>query len=156
MKPINVSSPNTRTRQNNAHATASVFKNGRSFAQEDLCTKNGKWAWELLAAPRPDGSWRPFHTLSAPKRGTVISTKQAIRRLAILGFSYEDAPMRLAIQHPRACSHACADKIPISCKQESVPSGKMPDGTLHFCLFTSWSRRKSPWEPPQLPGSSSD
>lgn len=65
--------------------------------------KNGKWARELLAAQRPDGSWGPFHTLAAPNRGNVISTEQAIRRLAILGFSYEDAPIHLAIHHLRAC-----------------------------------------------------
>ena len=65
--------------------------------------KDGKWARELIAAQRPDGSWGWFHTLSAPRGKGPLTTEQGIRRLAVLGYTYEDAPMRLAIDHLRAC-----------------------------------------------------
>ncbi len=58
--------------------------------------KDGRWAREILALQRPDGLWGPFHTLSEP-RINVLSTEQALRRLRILGYTIEDAPIQQAL-----------------------------------------------------------
>jgi hypothetical protein len=58
--------------------------------------RNGKWVREILALQRPDGLWGPFHTLSEP-RINILSTEQALRRLRILGYATEDAPIQRAL-----------------------------------------------------------
>ena len=65
--------------------------------------KDGKWAKELIAAQRPDGSWGPFHTLSAPRGRARFLLNRRCAVLPSWAILYEDAPMRLAIDHLRAC-----------------------------------------------------
>ena len=70
------------------------FFDGCIVFRSHFMYKDGKWARKLIAAQRPDGSWGWFHTLSTPRSSGA---------LAVLGYTYEDAPMRLAIDHLRAC-----------------------------------------------------
>lgn len=51
--------------------------------------KNSKWADELIARQKSDGSWGYFHSLSEPSKQPV-TTEQALRRLSILGFTIEE------------------------------------------------------------------
>ena len=64
--------------------------------------RNGKWAKKILSLQQPDGSWGNFHTLSV---GTAapITTEQALRRLAILGFTIDDDPIKCAVTYMSDC-----------------------------------------------------
>lgn len=61
--------------------------------------KHTVWASEILAQQKPDGSWGQFHSLSVPTKATPLTTEQALRRLWILGYTKEDAPIRRALRY---------------------------------------------------------
>lgn len=67
--------------------------------------KDGKWARKILEMQNPDGAWgSQFHTLSMPdRRQGLITTEQALRRLKILGFTFEDEPIKRAVDCMCAC-----------------------------------------------------
>jgi hypothetical protein len=65
--------------------------------------KNGKWAKEILDLQQNDGSWGNFHCFSMPNKNYHITTGQAIRRLAILGFTVNDLPIKRAINYMNNC-----------------------------------------------------
>lgn len=59
--------------------------------------KNGKWAKEILDSRNTEGMWGIFHTLSQPVKNKPITTEQTIRRLRILGFAKDDAPIQAVL-----------------------------------------------------------
>lgn len=65
--------------------------------------KNGKWAKQILGARNEEGMWGNFHTLSIPTGNKPITTEQAIRRLRILGYTKEDAPVRDVLERMCLC-----------------------------------------------------
>lgn len=64
--------------------------------------KSGKWAKQILSLQHPDGSWGCFHTLSHPTKENPMTTEQALRRLKVLGFTKDDAPIRRAVRYMEA------------------------------------------------------
>jgi hypothetical protein len=64
--------------------------------------KDSRWAKEIIALQRADGSWGHFHTLSDPTNRPV-TTEQALRRLAILGYTIADEPIRKVVAYMSAC-----------------------------------------------------
>jgi hypothetical protein len=65
--------------------------------------KNGKWAKEILNAQLKDGSWGYFHCFAVPVKNKPITTGQALRRLAVLGFSIDDLPIKRAVDYMNNC-----------------------------------------------------
>lgn len=65
--------------------------------------KNGKWAQQILDIRDEDGMWGTFHTLSQPTGKKPITTEQAIRRLRILGFTKDDAPIQVVLERMCLC-----------------------------------------------------
>lgn len=65
--------------------------------------KDGKWARQILDSRNDEGMWGNFHTLSRPVGNKPITTEQAIRRLRILGFTKEDAPVRTVLERMCLC-----------------------------------------------------
>lgn len=65
--------------------------------------KNGKWAKEILDSRNAEGMWGIFHTLSQPVKNKPITTEQAIRRLRILGFTKDDAPIQTVLERMCLC-----------------------------------------------------
>ena len=65
--------------------------------------KNGKWAEEILNAQLKDGSWGYFHCFAMPLKNKPITTEQALRRLASLGFSINDLPIKKAVHYMNTC-----------------------------------------------------
>lgn len=66
--------------------------------------RQGCWARELLALQRDDGTWPNwcFHSLAQPGNAP-IATEQALRRLAALGFTIADEPIRRIVGTMAAC-----------------------------------------------------
>jgi len=65
--------------------------------------KESKWALSILNLQKSDGSWGYFHTLSNPSSQNPLTTEQALRRLEILGFTIEDAPIQKAVSYMQDC-----------------------------------------------------
>lgn len=64
--------------------------------------KDGKWAWQLMALQREDGSWGRFHSM-ATHGDSPVTTEQALRRLRILGCTIEDDCIRRAVAYMDDC-----------------------------------------------------
>ncbi len=64
--------------------------------------KNTKWANQILALQKPDGSWGNFHSLSV-KNSQHITTEQALRRLKILGYTIQDPSIERAVSYMQEC-----------------------------------------------------
>jgi hypothetical protein len=64
--------------------------------------KDSKWAKEIIALQNANGAWGGFHTLSGPGKNP-ITTEQALRRLSILGFTIDDAPIQKAVAYMSDC-----------------------------------------------------
>ena len=62
-------------------------------------TTNSKWIDKIIALQQPDGSWGSFHSLSKPTKDHPFTTEHALRRLSILGLTYQDAPIKRAVKH---------------------------------------------------------
>jgi hypothetical protein len=65
--------------------------------------KNGKWAEEILNAQLKDGSWGYFHCFAMPLKNKPITTGQALRRLAVLGYTINDLPIKKAVHYMNTC-----------------------------------------------------
>lgn len=72
--------------------------------------KNSKWAEELISLQREDGSWGNFHTASSSSK-PPLTTESALRRLKILGYTIDDAPIQKAVEYMLACMKG-QDAIP--------------------------------------------
>ncbi|MBQ8327104.1 MAG: hypothetical protein IJX86_08525 [Lachnospiraceae bacterium] len=70
----------------------------------ELNYKNGKIAQEIIALQNDDGTWgNEFHSLSIPNNKKPLTTEQALRRLKLLGFTINDAPIKKAVDCMVAC-----------------------------------------------------
>jgi hypothetical protein len=95
--------------------------------------KESKWAKEILSLQSGDGSWGYFHSLSMPSQ-CPITTEQALRRLAVLGYTFEDEPIQKAIFYLNDC---LTDKKHIPDRRE-----KLHDWDIFSSLMIStWIRR---------------
>lgn len=66
--------------------------------------KNSKDAAHIISLQNEDGTWgQMFHSLSLPNKKNELTTEQALRRLMILGFTIDDAPVRKAVDCMTAC-----------------------------------------------------
>lgn len=64
--------------------------------------RDGKWARQLMAMQREDGSWGRFHSM-ATCADSPVTTEQALRRLRILGCTMEDECIRRAVGYMDGC-----------------------------------------------------
>lgn len=64
--------------------------------------REGKWARQIIALQRPDGSWGRFHSMSV-QSGDRFTTEQALSRLERLGFSMQDECIRRAVGYMDDC-----------------------------------------------------
>lgn len=64
--------------------------------------RSGKWARQVIALQREDGSWGDFHSLSVAG-GSKMTTEQALRRLEYLGFTAQDECIRRALSYMDDC-----------------------------------------------------
>jgi hypothetical protein len=83
--------------------------------------KNGKWAKNLIEMQLEDGSWGYFHTLYYDKK-LPITTEQALRRLEILGFTFEDEPIKKTVKYMHNC---LIGKITYPDREERFPNWKI-------------------------------
>lgn len=96
--------------------------------------KESRWAREIISLQHFDGSWGFFHSLSVPSKKYPITTEQALRRLEILGYTIDDAPIQKAVSYMHNCL-AGDNRIPD--KRE-----KLHDWDLFSSLMLSaWIRR---------------
>jgi len=65
--------------------------------------KDGKWAKDILNAQLKNGSWGYFHCFAMPLKNKPITTEQALRRLAALGFTINDLPIKKAVHYMNTC-----------------------------------------------------
>ncbi len=66
--------------------------------------KNGIIAQQIMELQKEDGTWgNEFHSMAMPKAKHPLTTEQALRRLWILGFTIEDAPIRKAVDCMTSC-----------------------------------------------------
>jgi hypothetical protein len=65
--------------------------------------KDGKWAKKIIELQQKDGSWGYFHCFAVPVKNKPITTGQALRRLAILGLTIDDLPIKKAVQYMNNC-----------------------------------------------------
>lgn len=56
--------------------------------------KETKWAKEIIGLQQPDGMWGYFYSLSEPQRYR-LTTEQALRRLAVLVFTFKNKYVKL-------------------------------------------------------------
>lgn len=97
--------------------------------------KNSKWAHDILSKQKEDGSWGFYHSLGqAERKKHQVTTEQALRRLQILGYTYEDVPIRKAVDYLHACLKG---KRQIPDRREKVLN--WDDFTE--LMFSTWIRR---------------
>jgi hypothetical protein len=65
--------------------------------------KNTKCAEKILSLQNDNGVWNHFHALSIPNNKHPLSTEQALRRLYILGYRIDDAPIEKAVSFMCDC-----------------------------------------------------
>ena len=66
--------------------------------------RNGAIARQIIVQQNEDGTWgNEFHSLAVPTNRYPLTTEQALRRLKILGYTVDDAPIRKAIDCMTAC-----------------------------------------------------
>ncbi|MCL2253458.1 MAG: hypothetical protein FWC09_03360 [Lachnospiraceae bacterium] len=95
--------------------------------------KNSKWANQIIDLQKDDGSWGYFHTLSEQKK-SPLTTEQALRRLSILGYTFDDKPIQKAISYLSDC---LTGKCQIPDRRE-----KLHDWDIFTSLMLSaWIRR---------------
>ncbi len=95
--------------------------------------KDSKWARELIDLQNEEGFWGYFHTLSEPGKYPV-TTEQALRRLQILGYTMDDAPIQKAVGYMNDCL--------LGKKQTPDRREKLHNWDIFTCLMLStWIRR---------------
>jgi len=77
--------------------------------------KNGKWAKEIIETQLENGSWGYFHTLHSHNQVLPFTTEKALGRLEILGFTFEDKPIKKAVKYMHNC---LTGKIPFPDREE--------------------------------------
>lgn len=66
--------------------------------------RNGMIAKQIIALQNEDGTWgNGFHSMAVPTDRYPLTTEQALRRLKILGYTIEDAPVRKAVDCMCSC-----------------------------------------------------
>lgn len=66
--------------------------------------KDGELAQKIIKLQNSDGTWGlAFHSLSQPNNRYPLTTEQALRRLKVLGFTINDAPIRKAVDCMTSC-----------------------------------------------------
>jgi hypothetical protein len=66
--------------------------------------KDGKFAQDIINLQNDDGTWgNAFHSLSQSNKRYQLTTEQALRRLKVLGFTINDAPIRKAVDCMTSC-----------------------------------------------------
>jgi len=65
--------------------------------------KESKWSKEIISLQGNDGSWGYFHSLAMPVSKVPITTEQALRRLAVLGYTIKDEPIQKAVSYLDDC-----------------------------------------------------
>ena len=65
--------------------------------------KNSRWATEIVSLQKENGAWGYFHSLSNPSKNNRITTEHALRRLQILGYTINDAPILNAVSYMQDC-----------------------------------------------------
>lgn len=66
--------------------------------------RNGAIANQIIALQNEDGTWgNEFHSMAVPTGCHPLTTEQALRRLKILGYTIEDAPIHKAVDCMCAC-----------------------------------------------------
>ncbi|QQO09933.1 hypothetical protein [Breznakiella homolactica] len=96
--------------------------------------KNSIWAKRILQLQHDDGSWGYFHTLSNPSPKQPMTTEQALRRLEILGFTYDDKPIRTAVDY---LHHCLTGKIQLPDREEKIHNWKI----FTDLMLAAWIRR---------------
>lgn len=106
--------------------------------------RQGRWAQELLSLQREDGTWPNwcFHSMAQPGRAP-IATEQALRRLAALGFTMADEPIRRIVATMAACLRG---ERKIDAYRESGIDWAMFEPTM----LAAWIRRFDPGQPDAL------
>jgi len=99
--------------------------------------KNGKWAKKIIDMQYEDGSWGYFHTLHTHEKKLPITTEQALTRLEILGFTYEDKPIKKAVKYMQNC---LSGKTPFPDREERFKNWKIG---RDFMLAT-WIKKFTP------------
>ena len=70
----------------------------------DMVRKEGKWAKQIIALQKEDGTWGlQFHCMAVPSGKYPLTTEQALRRLMVLGFDKNDEPVRRSVDYMTAC-----------------------------------------------------
>lgn len=64
--------------------------------------KDGKWARQLIALQKEDGSWGRFHSMDT-SGDDPVTTEQALARLRRLGFTIEEPCIRRAVRYMDDC-----------------------------------------------------
>lgn len=60
--------------------------------------RDGILATRIIELQNDDGTWgQTFHSLAQPNKRYPLTTEQALRRLKVLGFTVNDAPIRKAV-----------------------------------------------------------
>lgn len=66
--------------------------------------RSGETARHIIELQKEDGTWgNMFHSMAMPTNRAPLTTEQALRRLKILGFTIQDAPIRKAVDCMTAC-----------------------------------------------------
>lgn len=66
--------------------------------------KNGQIAQHIIELQKEDGTWgNEFHSMAMPNNKNPLTTEQALRRLQLLGFTIEDAPIRKTVDCMTSC-----------------------------------------------------
>lgn len=106
--------------------------------------RQGRWARDLLSQQQPDGSWPNwcFHSMAQPGKAP-IATEQALRRLAALGFTIADEPIRRIVATMAACLRG---ERKIDTYWETGIDWAMFEPTM----LAAWIRRFDPAQPDAL------
>ncbi|WP_406242444.1 hypothetical protein ACF3M2_19715 [Tissierella carlieri] len=96
--------------------------------------RKSKWASDIIALQKDDGSWGYFHTLSDPSKQNPIATEQAIRRLEILGYTINDNPVMKAVSYMQDC---LAGKRSIPDRKEKLHNWDI----FTELMLSTWIRR---------------
>lgn len=101
--------------------------------------KDGKWAKQLLALQKADGSWGWFHSLPQHSNSPV-TTEQALRRLEGLGYTMQDVCIQRAVSYLEDC---LAGRCSLPDRAEKVSDWQV----FSSLMLATWLRRFVPDHP---------